>query len=248
MKVAIISDIHGNKEALIACCRKARSVGVKRYVCLGDIVGYGADPVAALDIVINLPGLIAVRGNHDEAVLRDQYPGVNKSIQHVLNWTRKKLLNRHREFLQALPYTQSHYGASFAHATMDKPESWEYLYSIERVRDCMQASPDPLVFTGHTHIPMMFYETPQGGIKQIWPEDARSVALYNKRRYFINVGSVGQPRDGENTACFTVYDTELMELTFFRVAYDFQTTAQKILEAGFTPHFAERLAGREPLP
>lgn len=244
MKVAIFSDIHANVEALIACCRKARAVGVKRYVCLGDIVGYGADPVAALDIVINLPGIITVRGNHDEAVLADQYPGVNNAIQQVLSWSSKKLLQRHKEYLQRLPYIEKEYGAVFAHASVKNPEKWEYLYQMVQVRDCMQAATESLIFTGHTHIPVMYFETPEGGIKQVQPKEGRAVAIYQNYRYFVNVGSVGQPRDGESTASFVVYDTELQELTFYRVPYDYTVTAQKILDAGFSPHFAERLAGK----
>ena len=248
MKVAILSDIHSNLEAMIACCRKARAVGVKRYVCLGDMVGYGADPIAVLDLLINLPNLIAVRGNHDEAVVTGEFTGTNGSIQQVFEWTRNKLLDRHRQFLQSLPYVQTEYGAVFAHASVNNPKSWEYLYHIVAVRNCLLTAPNPLVFTGHTHLPVLYYETPAGGIKQLAVEDGQAIALYQGRRYFVNVGSVGQPRDGSNTACFVVFDTALQELTFHRVPYDYTVTAKKIIKAGFDPHFATRLAGREQGP
>jgi len=233
---------------MIACCRRARSVGVKRYVCLGDMVGYGADPVPVLDLVINLPGLIAVRGNHDEAVLTGEYHNVNPAVQLVFAWTRGKLLDRHRQFLQELPYVQNAYGAVFAHASVHNPQSWPYLLDMVSVRNCMLAAPRPVVFTGHTHLPALFHETAAGGIKQQLVREDSVIPVYQGKRYFVNVGSVGQPRDGSSTSSFVVYDTVQRELTFHRVAYDYTQTAKKILEAGFPPQFAERLAGRKQGP
>ena len=117
MKIAVLSDIHSNLEALQACIRKASIAGVEQYVCLGDIIGYGADPVATLELVISLPGLIAVRGNHDEAALTGRYPGVDQSIQDAIQWTHQRLSKEHLKFLSELPYVYPANGAVYAHAS-----------------------------------------------------------------------------------------------------------------------------------
>lgn len=245
MKVAIISDVHSNLEALKACCRKADAVGVEQYACLGDMVGYGADPVATMDLLMELPGFVAVRGNHDEAVLSGKFSGSNQAIQQVISWTHNQLSPHHLAFINALPYARTLHGATLVHASIQKPNAWEYLYHIVQVRNNIQAAKQQLTFTGHTHLPIMYYETASGGVKRVQPKEGRAIAIFQQRRYLINVGSVGQPRDGNSTAGFVVYDTLARDVTFYRVAYDYTATARKILAAGLEPYFAQRLAGRD---
>jgi len=242
MKIAILSDIHSNLEALQACCRKSQSLGVEQYVCLGDIIGYAADPVATLEIVMSLPGIIAVRGNHDEAVLSGSYPINGSKIQQAISWTHLQLLPNHLAFLKSLPYTRSLNNTVFAHASVYQPKKWEYLYCPEQIKKCLQVAECPVVFLGHTHLPVLYYETSLGVIKEKQPEESSAIPLYHQRRYVINVGSVGQPRDGNNAASFVVLDTSADEVTFYRVSYDYTSTARKIIAAGLAPRFAERLA------
>jgi len=242
VKIAIVSDIHSNLEALQACCRKAEALGVDRYICLGDIVGYCADPVATLDLVMSLPGIVAIRGNHDEAVLNRRYtPRASRSIQAAIEWTHDQLSPRHIAFINGLPYTYILDSAIFAHASVKRPEKWVYVYRTEQVRQCMAASEQPLIFLGHTHLPVMFYEDSEGVLQQLPLQEASPIPIYQRQRYLVNVGSVGQPRDGNSAASFVIYDTELAEVTFHRAVYDFTSTARKIMEADLHPRFAERL-------
>lgn len=241
MRVAILADIHSNLEALQACCHKARTLGVEKYVCLGDIIGYCADPVATLDMVMSLPGLIAVQGNHDQAVLNGYYPGVNKSIQQAIRWTHEQLAPEHTDFLSHLPYVQTLDDAVFAHASVNQPEKWEYINDTAQVKRCMQAAKAPRIFLGHTHIPKLFYETAYGLVKELDYQEASPIPFYQRRRYVTNTGSVGQPRDGNSAASFVIYDIANAVVTFYRVVYDFNKTARKILAADLAPHFAKRL-------
>lgn len=243
MKIAILSDIHSNLEALQACCRKADALEVDQYICLGDIVGYCADPVATLDRVMSLPGIVAVRGNHDEAVLNRRYtPRASQSIQAAIEWTHDQLAPRHIAFIEGLPYTYRLDTAIFAHASVKQPEKWEYVQRPEQVRECMAATEQALIFLGHTHLPAMFYQDTAGIVQQLALNEASAIPVYQRQRYLVNVGSVGQPRDGNSAASFAVYDTEAAEVTFHRAVYDFTSTARKILAADLAPRFAERLA------
>ncbi|NOZ11241.1 MAG: metallophosphoesterase family protein [Gammaproteobacteria bacterium] len=245
MKIAILSDIHSNLEALQACCRRADKLGVKRYICLGDIIGYGADPVATLELVMSLPGLIAVRGNHDEAVLSGTYAGVSKSVQEAIAWTHQQLLPGHLQFIRSLPYTQVLGGAVFAHASTQEPSKWEYLYNEEQIKKCMEVAERPLVFLGHTHLPKLYFEGKSAEVGELAHEEDSPIPLYQYRRYVINVGSVGQPRDGNSAASFVTFDNNTNEASFHRVIYDFNRSCQKILDADLAPHFAHRLKRRD---
>ncbi len=248
MKIAILSDIHSNLEALQACCRKTRAQGVEKYICLGDIVGYGPDPVATMDIIMSLPGILAVRGNHDEAALTGTYPSVNKYIQEAISWTHAQLSPNHLNFINELPYVRTLNGAVFAHATVHKPERWEYVYFLEQVKKCMEVTEYPLIFLGHTHFPKLYYETSRGVVRETHLKEGSAIPFYQQRRYLTNVGSVGQPRDGNSAASFVIYDTTAADVTFYRVAYDYTRTAEKILAANLAPRFAKRLSGSEREP
>ena len=241
MKIAIISDLHSNIEALQACLTKARSLGVEQYVCLGDIVGYGPDPAATLDAVMSLPNIVVIRGNHEEALFGGYYRGLRQHIRQTIDWTKQQLSVAQLDYLQGLPYQQSVMGMTMVHATADHPENWKYLYDTERAEKCMQAAGTRLTFIGHTHQPQIFYETPNKEIKYLLPQSGVVIPIYQQGRYVVNVGSVGQPRDENNAASFVVYDTEECELLFCRIAYEYAITAKKIVERGLPVPFAERL-------
>lgn len=241
MKIAIISDLHSNIEALQACLTKARAMNVEQYVCLGDIVGYGPDPVATLDTVMALPNVVVIRGNHEEALFTSYYKGLRPHIQSSIDWTRKQLSKKHLDFLQALPYQEIVSGMTMVHATADQPERWSYLYNTDLAKKCMQTATTSLTFVGHTHQPQIFYETPAKKINCLTPQAEIAIPVYQQGRYVVNVGSVGQPRDDNNAASFVIYDTTERDLSFYRIAYEYSITAKKIIERGLPALFAERL-------
>lgn len=242
MKIAIISDLHSNIEALQACLGKARAQKVTHYVCLGDIIGYGPDPSATLEQVRNLPNVVVIRGNHEEALFTSYYKGLRQHIQQTIDWTKSQLSEEQLQYLQALPYQANVAGMTMVHASADQPAKWSYLYNTDLAEKCMQASGTRLTFVGHTHQPQIYFETPSKEIKCLTPQPEVAIPVYQHGRYVINVGSVGQPRDDISAASFAVYDTEQRELCFYRVAYDYNITAKKIIERGLPVIFAERLA------
>jgi predicted phosphodiesterase len=242
MKIAVLSDIHSNIEALEACLAVAERHNVAAYACLGDSVNYGADPVATLNRIMALPGLIAVLGNHDESMFLAPSWSASSKVEQTAAWTRQQLQPAHLKFLRGLPYVQRGHGAVFAHAALDFPADWEYVVEPGQARRCFKAVRGRLLFLGHVHVPCIFRQRPDGVVEEIEPESNRPYALADDSRYLVNVGSVGQPRDGDNTACFVTYDAAIGELTFKRVPYDFTRAAKKIRRAGLHPFYAERLA------
>ena len=242
MKIAIISDVHSNLEALDACLAEARREGVEAFVCLGDMVNYGPDPGPALDRIMSLPGLIAVLGNHDEAMFRDPMWSASSEVEQAAAWTRKQLRPEHVTFLKDLHYVRYAHGAAFAHAAFDFPDNWEYVVESKQAKRAFSAISAELMFYGHVHWPQIFLRTVSGEIQIIDPVDGEAYPLREGCRYLVNVGSVGQPRDGINAACFVVYDDVARSISYRRAPYDHAATAAKILAAGLHPFFAERLA------
>ncbi len=241
MLQAILSDIHSNLEALRACVGHARGREATHFACLGDCVGYGADPVPALDLLLSLPNLEMIRGNHDEALLRDgaiDIPG----IRAALDWTRRQISPAHRRLLGDAPYVRRCGDATYAHASAHHPQHWEYLRRPEQIQDCLAATDTLVTFIGHVHVPMVFYRTVAGTLRELNPEPGVPIPLSATCRYVINVGSVGQPRDGNNASGYVLYDSGANTVTFFRLPYDYLSAARKIRAAGLSARFAERLA------
>jgi diadenosine tetraphosphatase ApaH/serine/threonine PP2A family protein phosphatase len=239
---AIFSDIHSNLEAFERVCAHARAAGARRYVCLGDCVGYGADPEPTLAKLMALPGLIAVRGNHDAALFHDEGREAFPEIRQAIDWTRARLLPAQLNFLAGLPLLVRDDAATYVHASAREPDAWEYLRQPEQMHACLEAAGTPLTFIGHVHVPRVFYETAAGQAREFEPHDGVAIPLSTAARYVVNVGSVGQPRDGNNAACYVLYDDAARSVTFHRVAYDYPSTAAKIRAAGLSPFFADRLA------
>jgi len=240
MRQAILSDIHSNLEALEACVQHARANGATHFACLGDCVGYGADPVPTLDLLMSLPHLIMIRGNHDEALFQDEDIGV-PGIREALDWTGTQLAPHHCELLENAPYILTVGDVTYAHASADRPTAWEYLRRPEQVRDCLAATESRVTFIGHVHVPMVFYLTVGDSMRELSPEPDVAVPISPSCRYVVNVGSVGQPRDGNTAASYAMYDSDKSEVTIHRVPYDYVTAAEKILNAGLSARFAERL-------
>lgn len=242
MKTAILSDVHSNLEALDACVSHAAANGAGRFACLGDSVGYGPDPRDTVARLMSLPGLVAVRGNHDAALDAPPTSAMRPDIRHSLEWTRGQLTAPQRRFLAELPYVARDDAALYVHASAQAPEGWEYVETPEQATRCLAAADRPLVFIGHVHVPRVYYETPEGQMRELDPEPGVAIPISRAMRYVVNVGSVGQPRDGIPAACYCLYDSDARELRFFRVPYDHRSTARKLLAAGLPAAFARRLA------
>lgn len=241
MKIAIFSDIHSNLEALSSCYQRAQECSVEQYRCLGDSVGYGPDAGAVLDLLLSLPGIISVIGNHDESMFNLANDSHNPYINEAAQLNRTQLSAGHIDFLKSLPYVHVENGVTYAHASSSRPGDWDYLINEELVRKCMDASKTNITFIGHVHIPVVYHEFPDGRIDEINPEPGETLPLNPNRRYVINVGSVGQPRDNNNNACFVVYDEGMTSVTFERVPYDYPATMAKIRASGLNDFFADRL-------
>ncbi len=240
MKLALISDIHGNLEALEAVVADARQCGVDHFACLGDIVGYGADPGVCLEYIKNLDCIAIIQGNHDVYAADERdLASFNPLASRATIWTREQLTVEQRSWLASLPL-QALVGddVSLVHATPGEPESWAYVRFHDEGFYAIQAQTTPLCFYGHTHIPMAFHLA-DGDVDQL---DDGAYDLTTGERWLINVGSVGQPRDGDWRAAWSLLDLDARRLDLRRVEYDLVTCQQKIVAAGLPPRLAERLA------
>ncbi|MFA6312249.1 MAG: metallophosphoesterase [Sterolibacterium sp.] len=253
MKIALFADIHSNLEALQACLAHAEGQGAGMFVFLGDLVGYGADPVACLALVAQYAerGALLVRGNHDEAALGGLAGNMNPLAREAIDWTRRQLGARDCAFLSALPMTARHGDLLFVHAGARKPESWPYIYSGNQAKRCMDATDAAICFVGHVHQQTLYWLPTPGlarvltGAQVFTPTPGVPIPLARNRRWLAIVGSVGQPRDGNCAAGYALFEDESRMLTFFRVSYDHQSAARKILVAGLPGQLAEQLLDRE---
>lgn len=238
MKFGIVSDIHGNLAALQAVLLLLRARGATRFICLGDIVGYGPDPNACVDAVRELRGHV-VAGNHDfGAAGRTPTADFSSAAQSALDWTRKQLTRDNQHYLEDLPLTDSCDILRLVHASPSAPDQWEYLFSIREAREEVDSFSEPVCLVGHTHYPFVV-ECPRGSDCRLLRHE--SFALKPDTKYVINAGSVGQPRDGNPRACCLFFDSNAGTMTFLRVEYDVALTQQRIRAAGLPEFLASRL-------
>jgi len=264
-KVAILSDIHANLEALNTVLEKCREIDPgMEFVCLGDIVGYNANPHECLEIVRNLDCKGLVKGNHDEYVSSESgVEGFNANAKRAIEWTKGQLTEDELTFLGKLPAFKSlfsGYNAVLVHATLDSPLQWGYILDLHHAISCFESKPKAMVsFCGHSHVPIAFcknayssseataYETivewiPTVGEGSFEREESCSIKLRSECRYLFNVGSIGQPRNRDPRASFAVYDTDHKIVTRYLLPYDYTVTQARILEAGLPERLAVRLA------
>jgi diadenosine tetraphosphatase ApaH/serine/threonine PP2A family protein phosphatase len=242
MRIALLSDIHSNLEALQACLAHARRQDVQQYAFLGDLVGYGADPCACLDLIMDLAdrGAPAVRGNHDEAALGGLCAEMNIPARDAIYWTRRRLQPQQRDFLAGLPVSAALEGTLLVHASADRPAAWTYVSDERHAGLSLEATMARLVCSGHVHTQHLFYTVP-GAVKSHPPPSDIAIPLSRQRRWLAIVGSVGQPRDGNPAAAYAVLEAERGEMRFFRVPYDHETAARKIIAAGLPERLGLRL-------
>jgi diadenosine tetraphosphatase ApaH/serine/threonine PP2A family protein phosphatase len=238
VRYAILSDIHGNLEALRAVLADAADCA-DGVLCLGDVVGYGADPAACVEIV-GARAETLVAGNHDHALagLIDT-SWFNTYAQAALEWTAARVDDDHRAWLGARPLLAEVGDATLVHASPRNPEDWDYLRTGEDGWEVFESFSTRLCFVGHSHRPAVWSLGSSG------PEfdgAATSAALENGRRYIVNVGSVGQPRDHDPRAAYAVWDVDARRVDIRRVEYDIGAVRRKILAAGLPRFLADRLA------
>jgi diadenosine tetraphosphatase ApaH/serine/threonine PP2A family protein phosphatase len=246
MRIALISDIHANREALTAVLAHARLAGFDRIGVLGDLVGYGADPEFAVETVEALvaEGAFALLGNHDEAVSRPSRD-MNPTAEAALEWTRGLMKPSHRAFLERLSLTHAEGGVQFVHASAEDPARWIYVLEPRDAERCLAATNARVVIVGHTHAPALFHMGPTGRAERFRPVVGTPVPLLKQRRWVAVIGSVGQPRDGSAAAGYALLDTDKATLTWLKVPYDVQAAAAKVRAVGLPETLARRLmAGR----
>ncbi len=243
MRLAVLSDIHSNLEALRACVDHARGEGTQRYAFLGDLVGYGADPVACLDLIQGLVGEkgVAVLGNHDRAALTGWCDDMSFEARDAIYWTRRQLQERHYGFLRSLPLTARDGEIAFVHASANDPGKWTYVTDGTQAARCIGASRAPVTFVGHVHHQLLYYTQQVGRPRAFHPTAGVPIPISPRRRWLALVGSVGQPRDGNQAAAYAMLDSERNTITFFRVIYDYSEAVRKIIAAGIPERFAKRL-------
>jgi diadenosine tetraphosphatase ApaH/serine/threonine PP2A family protein phosphatase len=241
--LALFSDIHANRPAFAACLEAARARGAERLICLGDIVGYGADPEWSVDAVMEMvaQGGVAVRGNHDNAVAVASET-MNAEAQAAVDWTRGRLSVAERRFLAELPMSVDDDDRLYVHAEASSPARWRYVQSTTDAARSMIATTAQVTFCGHIHRPALYSMSATAKMTSFVPTANVPVQLLRGRQWLAVVGSVGQPRDGDPSACFVTFDTRTREITYCRVPYDVDTAARRIRDSGLPPWLAERLA------
>ena len=237
MKYAIIADIHANLEALEVVLADAKAEKCTHYACLGDVVGYNANPKECLDIVRSM-GMPCVKGNHDEYCSVDiNLDGFNPQAAEAVQWTRHQLTDEDRQWLRELKYLRLVANFTIVHATLDGPQRWGYVFDKLAAAASFTYQNTGLCFFGHTHVPVAFIRDSvvRGGTYS-------KFKIEPGRKYFINVGSVGQSRDGVAKATYVIYDMQEGTVDLRRLDYDIPKTQAKIRAAGLPERLAERLA------
>lgn len=236
MKYAVIADIHANLEAFEVVLADTREQKCTHYCCVGDVVGYNANPKECLDVVRDMD-MPCVKGNHDEyCSSEDDLEGFNPHAAQAVQWTRKQLSDDDRKWLRDLKYVRLVASFSMVHATLDGPQRWGYVFDRLMAAASFSYQNTSVCFFGHTHVPVAFVrdEVVRGGTYSKFKVEPG-------KKYFVNVGSVGQPRDGNPKAAYVIYDLDEGTIEIRRLDYDIPKAQKKILAAGLPTRLAERL-------
>jgi predicted phosphodiesterase len=235
VKIAVISDIHSNLEALKTTLSFLQSQNISHIICLGDVIGYGPRPNECIELVKNhcKPCLM---GNHDHAVLglTDIYY-FNRYAKEAVLWTQRELSVYNKGFLENLSFTYETDETLFVHSTPIDPEEWHYIFSEYEARQNLNQISHRLIFVGHSHIPIVFSYNNGSFLENHIQLDLE------KDRYIVNVGSVGQPRDGDPRLCFVIYDDQEKSIEYIRLEYPVKKTYQEIIDQKLPPFLAMRL-------
>jgi diadenosine tetraphosphatase ApaH/serine/threonine PP2A family protein phosphatase len=238
--IAVFSDIHSNLEAFQAVMADMDSVGVSLRVCLGDIVGYSANPNRCLEVVRSL-GCLVIKGNHDAyAGNDDDLDQMNDAARSGIEFSRRKLSHEQRSYLTDLPLVATIGDCEFVHASLEEPQAWVYVTGEQDAREHFKAQTQPFCFCGHTHGPYVWNQKTEGKITGC--RGKGRIKLPTDGKTLINVGSVGQPRDLCPEACYVIFRPESREVEFRRMPYDVQKARRKIVRAKLPRYLAQRLS------
>lgn len=229
MKIAIISDIHSNLEAFKEALAEVEKERVDEIICLGDIVGYGANPNECVDLVREITPHVLL-GNHDEAAIdlsKTEY--FNPYARIAAEWTHQTLTEENRAYIASLPFTLERNGLFFVHASPLDPEEWNYILTSSDALENFDSFDTDVCFVGHSHVPEVFGEDP-------WSRE-----VVRGEKFIVNVGSIGQPRDGDPRLSFGIFDTEDWTYRNVRSEYDIELAAFKIRKVGLPQNLADRL-------
>jgi predicted phosphodiesterase len=243
VRALVVSDLHSNVEALRAVLNHVRRKKFDHVICLGDFVGYGAQPNQVLDLMRQLRARkVFIRGNHDRvAAGLDDGSGFNSAAKYAALWTRDHLSGPNRHFLRELPVGPLEYRETLlCHGSPNDED--EYVFNEYHAAQVLAVYNAPVILYGHTHLPVVFSMDNEYRVQGWSIRGDATVRLDRTRRYLINPGSVGQPRDRNPHASFLIFDSDKMTVQFFRVEYDIARTQTSILKAGLPPILAERLA------
>lgn len=237
MRFAILSDIHANLEALEAVLADARAAQCGEFVCLGDVVGYNANPRECIHLVqaLDCP---SVMGNHDEqAAVDEPSQEFTGDAEAAIRWTRDLLTEKERRWLEEREMLRQEEGFTLVHANLDAPGGWGYVRNDFDAAESFDFQRTPLCFFGHTHVPVAYVN--EGGARRLALDQ---LAIQSDKKYLINAGSVGQPRDRDWRAAYCIYDSDAQMVELRRVSYDVAAAQEKIRAAGLPERLAQRLA------
>ncbi|HAJ56948.1 MAG TPA: metallophosphoesterase [Candidatus Omnitrophica bacterium] len=237
MRYAVFSDVHSNLEAFEAVLNVINKSHIDRYVFLGDIVGYGADPCECINNLRKMSPLM-IAGNHDWGVVgMTNIDYFNNYARAGIVWTKDNILEADRLFLSGLKLVEETGYFCIVHGTLSHPEEFDYMTDANMAAKTFYLMEQRVCFVGHSHRPGIFIDDGEK-VAYCVPE---KIEIRQDRRYIVNDGSVGQPRDGDSRACFCIYDTLSSTIEFKRVEYDIARAKKKILDAGLPRILADRL-------
>ena len=239
MRYAILSDIHGNLEAFTAVLDALSGDMIEAYLSIGDVVGYGANPKECIKLLHSLEPEILIAGNHEWGVLGlKELDYFNELAQYTVLWTKKVLDKDEIAYLRSFSLVYEDERMTLVHGTLNMPEEFYYIFDTEDADATISKMKTSLCFVGHSHVGGIF----ASNHTKIESLESSKIRVEYERKYVINVGSVGQPRDGDPRASYAIYDDEDATLEIKRAEYDVKKAQDKILKAGLPPRLASRLS------
>lgn len=238
MRYGIFGDVHSNLEALDAVINVYKKESIDIYMCVGDVVGYAADPKECIEKVKSL-AMVTVAGNHDWAAVNLFSPETfNPFAKEAILWTRKQLDDGEKDFLETLKLVHKNENLTLVHGTLDSPRDFNYMTDGYIAEESFRRMETNICFIGHTHLAGVYIK--EGNDRISYRLDP-SFGIKPENKYIINVGSVGQPRDSNHKAAYCIYDSDKKEVQIKRVEYDSKTARKKIIEAGLPIFLGDRL-------
>lgn len=239
MRYGIFSDIHSNLEAMTEVAKAMKAEGAGEYLCLGDLVGYYANPNEVVELIDALRCWKLVMGNHDSAVIgQTDLSKFNPPAAEAVRWTQKRLKPGNMQLLQSLRLREEIGEIQLVHSSPFQSEEWHYLSQPDDIERNFRYFQGVVCFFGHVHKPFIAEQSKGGEVRMV---PGQEVSLQPDCRYLVNVGSVGQPRDGDPRTCYVIYDSQSRQLSIRRIPYDFEATYQKTIAGGLPEYLAQRL-------